>query len=293
MKKNKNLFSYVLFIVVTIMAVFRYFKSQDRVNLTNEDLTKEVHVLCSYDVQEDYIYLYFDDAIVGIIDKSSSFDVKSLDNYINKELKVYHIETNEVDIDFEVVVLNYEDTDIHSLDMFINEAKRMQNINLFFIFFFPLLLVISLFVNSNFLKKKIRDKKEKKINLDDPVTRSNYDKIRGAILYRNNGYVLSNKLDVDDDAFALLLPKVLFDITSEKELKVIKDNEDGYIISFKINDELFFEYSVKNDHDEESIYITFSYPSGRGIEQEELSLLKEELERYNSLNRVNIKIENK
>ena len=41
-KNNRNLFTYFLFIVVTIMAVFRYFKSQDRVNLTNEDLTKEV-----------------------------------------------------------------------------------------------------------------------------------------------------------------------------------------------------------------------------------------------------------
>ena len=70
-------------------------------------------------------------------------------------------------------------------------------------------------------------------------------------------------------------------------------DEDWFTNISSIDDELLFEYSVKNDHDEESIYITFSYPSGRGIEQEELSLLKEELERYNSLNRVNIKIENK
>ena len=290
MKKNKNIFTYLLFIVVIIMAAVRYVKSQDRVNLTNEDLTLDTYVLASYDEQEDYIYLYFDGAVVGIIDKSSSFDVKSLDNYIDKELNVYYIDTNEVDIDFEVVVLNYEDTDIHSLDMFINEAKRMQNINLFFIFFFPLLFVVSLFFNSNFLQKKIRDKKEKKINLDDPVTRSNYDKIRGAILYRNNGYVLSNKLDVDDDTFALLLPKVLFDITSEKELKVIKEADDGYIISFKVNNELFFEYTIKDKNNDATIGITYSYPSERRIEQEELSLLKDELERYNSMNNTNIKI---
>ena len=290
MKKNKNIFTYLLFIVVIIMAAVRYVKSQDRVNLTNEDLTLDTYVLASYDEQEDYIYLYFDGAVVGIIDKSSSFDVKSLDNYIDKELNVYYIDTNEVDIDFEVVVLNYEDTDIHSLDMFINEAKRMQNINLFFIFFFPLLLVVSLFFNSNFLQKKIRDKKEKKINLDDPVTRSNYDKIRGAILYRNNGYVLSNKLDVDDDVIALLLPKVLFDITNENELKVIKDNEDGYIISFKVRDELFFEYTLKDEDNNASMFITYSYPSERKIEDDELNLLKEELDRFNSLNRTNIKI---
>ena len=290
MKKNKNIFTYLLFIVVIIMAAVRYVKSQDRVNLTNEDLTLDTYVLASYDEQEDYIYLYFDGAVVGIIDKSSSFDVKSLDNYIDKELNVYYIDTNEVDIDFEVVVLNYEDTDIHSLDMFINEAKRMQNINLFFICLFPILLIISLFVNSKFLQKKIRDKKEKKINLDDPVTRSNYDKIRGAILYRNNGYVLSNKLDVDDDVIALLLPKVLFDITNENELKVIKDNEDGYIISFKVRDELFFEYTLKDEDNNASMFITYSYPSERKIEDDELNLLKEELDRFNSLNRTNIKI---
>ena len=290
MKKNKNIFTYLLFIVVIIMAAVRYVKSQDRVNLTNEDLTLDTYVLASYDEQEDYIYLYFDGAVVGIIDKSSSFDSSSLDNYINKELNVYYIDTNEVDIDFEIVVLNYEDTDIHSLDMFINEAKRMQNINLFFICLFPILLIISLFVNSNFLKNKIKEKKSKVIDLNDPITRSNYDKIRGAILYRNNGYVLSNKLDVDDDVIALLLPKVLFDITNENELKVIKDNEDGYIISFTVRDELFFEYTLKDEDNNASMFITYSYPSERKIEDDELNLLKEELDRFNSLNRTNIKI---
>ena len=289
-KNNRNLFTYFLFIVVTIMAVFRYFKFNDRVNLTNEDLTSDTYILSSYDEQEDYIYLYFDDAVVGIIDKSSSFDVESLDSYINKELNVYYIDTNEVDIDFEIVILNYENTDIHSLDMFINEAKRMQNVNLFFICLFPLLLVISLFINSKYFKDKFKAKKEKKINLDDPITRSNYDKIRGAILYRNNGYVLSNKLDVEDDVIALLLPKVLFDITSEKELKVIKEADDGYIISFKVNDELFFEYTIKDKNNDATIGITYSYPSERDILDEELSLLKDELDRYNSMNNTNIKI---
>jgi hypothetical protein len=195
-----------------------------------------------------------------------------------------------VDIDFEVVILNYENIDIHSFDMFINEAKRMQSINLFFICLFPLLLVISLFTNSKYFKDKFKAKKEKKINLDDPVTRSNYDKIRGAILYKNGGYILSNKLDVEDDVIALLLPKVLFDITSEKELKVIKESDDGYIISFKVNNELFFEYTIKDKNNDATIGITYSYPSERDILDEELETFKNALNEYNSLFNKDIRI---
>ena len=65
--------------------------------------------------------------------------------------------------------------------------------------------------------------------MEDPDIRSNYDKIRGAIIYKNREYHLSDKLEVNEDMIALLLPKVLFDLLKENELRVIKDNEDGYV----------------------------------------------------------------
>ena len=175
--------------------------------------------------------------------------------------------------------------------MYLKELKRNQNINLFFIILFPILLVFSLFTNSKYFKDKVKKKKITKINMEDPNIRSNYDKIRGAIIYKNREYYLSDKLDVNEDMIALLLPKVLFDLLKENELRVIKDNEDGYIVAFKINDELFFEYTLLDDDNHDTVYITMSYPSERDILDEELEEFKNALNEYNSLFNKDIRIE--
>ena len=120
--------------------------------------------------------------------------------------------------------------------------------------------------------------------------RSNYDKIRGAIIYKNREYHLSDKLEVNEDMIALLLPKVLFDLLKENELRVIKDNEEGDIVAFKINDELFFEYTLLDDNNHDTIYITMSYPSERDILDEELEAFKNSLNEYNSLFNKDIRI---
>ena len=67
-KNNRNIFTYILFIIVIVMAVFRYFNFNERVNITNDDLTLDTYKLISYEEQEDYIYLSFNDAIIGVID---------------------------------------------------------------------------------------------------------------------------------------------------------------------------------------------------------------------------------
>lgn len=288
---NSKPVMYILFIAVIIVAIFRYINLNEKINVDYNSLTKETYTLDTFEVQEDYIYLYFNDEVKGIIDKSSYFDYEVLTNYLNKELSVAIIETNEVDIDFEVVSITYENNEIFTFEMYLKELKRNQNINLFFIILFPILLVFSLFTNSKYFKDKVKKKKITKINMEDPNIRSNYDKIRGAIIYKNREYHLSDKLEVDEDMIALLLPKVLFDLLKENELRVIKDNEDGYIVAFKINDELFFEYTLLDDDNHDTIYITMSYPSERDILDEEREAFKNALNEYNSLFNKDIRIE--
>lgn len=288
---NSKPVMYILFIAVIIVAIFRYININEKINVDYNSLTKETYTLDTFEVQEDYIYLYFNDEVKGIIDKSSYFDYEVLTNYLNKELSVVSIETNEVDIDFEVVSITYENNEIFTFEMYLKELKRNQNINLFFIILFPILLVFSLFTNSKYFKDKVKKKKITKINMEDPNIRSNYDKIRGAIIYKNREYHLSDKLEVDEDMIALLLPKVLFDLLKENELRVIKDNEDGYIVAFKINDELFFEYTLLDDDNHDTIYITMSYPSERDILDEEREAFKNALNEYNSLFNKDIRIE--
>ena len=287
---NSKPVMYILFIAVIIVAIFRYINLNEKINVDYNSLTKETYTLDTFEVQEDYIYLYFNDEVKGIIDKSSYFDYEVLTNYLNKELSVVSIETNEVDIDFEVVSVTYENNEIFTFEMYLKELKRNQNINLFFIILFPILLVFSLFSNSKYFKDKVKKKKITKINMEDPNIRSNYDKIRGAIIYKNREYHLSDKLDVNEDMIALLLPKVLFDLLKENELRVIKDNEDGYIVAFKINDELFFEYTLLDDDNHDTIYITISYPSERDILDEEREAFKNALNEYNSLFNKDIRI---
>lgn len=288
---NSKPVMYILFIAVIIVAIFRYINLNEKINVDYNSLPKETYTLDTFEVQEDYIYLYFNDEVKGIIDKSSYFDYEILTNYLNKELSVVSIETNEVDIDFEVVSVTYENNEIFTFEMYLKELKRNQNINLFFIILFPILLVFSLFSNSKYFKDKVKKKKITKINMEDPNIRSNYDKIRGAIIYKNREYHLSDKLDVNEDMIALLLPKVLFDLLKENELRVIKDNEDGYIVAFKINDELFFEYTLLDDDNHDTIYITISYPSERDILDEEREAFKNALNEYNSLFNKDIRIE--
>ena len=288
---NSKPVMYILFIAVIIVAIFRYINLNEKINVDYDSLTKETYTLDTFEVQEDYIYLYFNDEVKGIIDKSSYFDYEVLTNYLNKELSVAIIETNEVDIDFEVVSVTYENNEIFTFEMYLKELKRNQNINLFFIILFPILLVFSLFTNSKYFKDKVKKKKITKINMEDPNIRSNYDKIRGAIIYKNREYYLSDKLEADEDMIALLLPKVLFDLLKENELRVIKDNEDGYIVAFKINDELFFEYTLLDDDNHDTIYITMSYPSERDILDEEREAFKNALNEYNSLFNKDIRIE--
>ena len=288
---NSKPVMYILFIAVIIVAIFRYINLNEKINVDYDSLTKETYTLDTFEVQEDYIYLYFNDEVKGIIDKSSYFDYEVLTNYLNKELSVAIIETNEVDIDFEVVSVTYENNEIFTFEMYLKELKRNQNINLFFIILFPILLVFSLFTNSKYFKDKVKKKKITKINMEDPNIRSNYDKIRGAIIYKNREFYLSDKLEVDEDMIALLLPKVLFDLLKENELRVIKDNEDGYIVAFKINDELFFEYTLLDDDNHDTIYITMSYPSERDILDEEREAFKNALNEYNSLFNKDIRIE--
>ena len=288
---NSKPVMYILFIAVIIVAIFRYINLNEKINVDYNSLTKETYTLDTFEVQEDYIYLYFNDEVKGIIDKSSYFDYEILTNYLNKELSVVSIETNEVDIDFEVVSVTYENNEIFTFEMYLKELKRNQNINLFFIILFPILLVFSLFTNSKYFKDKVKKKKITKINMEDPNIRSNYDKIRGAIIYKNREYHLSDKLEVDEDMIALLLPKVLFDLLKENELRVIKDNEDGYIVAFKINDELFFEYTLLDDDNHDTVYITMSYPSERDILDEEREVFKNALNEYNSLFNKDIRIE--
>lgn len=232
-KSNNIIFQYILFIIVTIIAIFRFINVNEKLNLDYNSLTKETYTLETIEAQEDYIYLYFNDEVIGIIDKSSYFDYEVLTNYLNKELSVVSVDTNEVDINFEIVSITYGNNDIFTFEMYLKEVKRNQNINLFFIILFPVLLLISLFINSKYFKDKIKKKKITKINMEDPDIRSNYDKIRGAIIYKNREYHLSDKLEVNEDMIALLLPKVLFDLLKENELRVIKDNEEGYIVAFK------------------------------------------------------------
>ena len=287
---NSKPVMYILFIAVIIVAIFRYININEKINVDYNSLTKETYTLDTFEVQEDYIYLYFNDEVKGIIDKSSYFDYEVLTNYLNKELSVAIIETNEVDIDFEVVSVTYENNEIFTFEMYLKELKRNQNINLFFIILFPILLVFSLFTNSKYFKDKVKKKKITKINMEDPNIRSNYDKIRGAIIYKNREYHLSDKLEVDEDMIALLLPKVLFDLLKENELRVIKDNEDGYIVAFKINDELFFEYTLLDDDNHDTVYITMSYPSERDILDEEREAFKDALNEYNSLFNKDIRI---
>ena len=288
---NNKPVMYILFIAVIIVAIFRYINLNEKINVYYNSLTKETYTLDTFEVQEDYIYLYFNDEVKGIIDKSSYFDYEVLTNYLNKELSVVSIETNEVDIDFEVVSITYENNEVFTFEMYLKELKRNQNINLFFIILFPILLVFSLFTNSKYFKDKVKKKKITKINMEDPNIRSNYDKIRGAIIYKNREYHLSDKLEVDEDMIALLLPKVLFDLLKENELRVIKDNEDGYIVAFKINDELFFEYTLLDDDNHDTVYITMSYPSERDILDEEREVFKNALNEYNSLFNKDIRIE--
>lgn len=288
---NNKPVMYILFIAVIIVAIFRYINLNEKINVDYNSLTKETYTLDTFEVQEDYIYLYFNDEVKGIIDKSSYFDYEVLTNYLNKELSVVSIETNEVDIDFEVVSITYENNEVFTFEMYLKELKRNQNINLFFIILFPILLVFSLFTNSKYFKDKVKKKKITKINMEDPNIRSNYDKIRGAIIYKNREYYLSDKLDVNEDMIALLLPKVLFDLLKENELRVIKDNEDGYIVAFKINDELFFEYTLLDDDNHDTVYITMSYPSERDILDEEREVFKNALNEYNSLFNKDIRIE--
>ena len=288
---NSKPVMYILFIAVIIVAIFRYINLNEKINVDYDSLTKETYTLDTFEVQEDYIYLYFNDEVKGIIDKSSYFDYEVLTNYLNKELSVAIIETNEVDIDFEVVSVTYENNEIFTFEMYLKELKRNQNINLFFIILFPILLVFSLFTNSKYFKDKVKKKKITKINMEDPNIRSNYDKIRGAIIYKNREFYLSDKLEVDEDMIALLLPKVLFDLLKENELRVIKYNEDGYIVAFKINDELFFEYTLLDDDNHDTIYITMSYPSERDILDEEREAFKNALNEYNSLFNKDIRIE--
>lgn len=288
---NNKPVMYILFIAVIIVAIFRYINLNEKINVDYNSLTKETYTLDTFEVQEDYIYLYFNDEVKGIIDKSSYFDYEVLTNYLNKELSVVSIETNEVDIDFEVVSITYENNEVFTFEMYLKELKRNQNINLFFIILFPILLVFSLFTNSKYFKDKVKKKKITKINMEDPNIRSNYDKIRGAIIYKNREYHLSDKLEVDEDMIALLLPKVLFDLLKENELRVIKDNEDGYIVAFKINDELFFEYTLLDDDNHDTVYITMSYPSERDILDEEREVFKNALNEYNSLFNKDIRIE--
>ena len=287
---NNKPVMYILFIAVIIVAIFRYINLNEKINVDYNSLTKETYTLDTFEVQEDYIYLYFNDEVKGIIDKSSYFDYEVLTNYLNKELSVAIIETNEVDIDFEVISITYDNNDIFTFEMYLKELKRNQNINLFFIILFPILLLISLFTNSKYFKDKVKKKKITKINMGDPNIRSNYDKIRGAIIYKNREYHLSDKLDVNEDMIALLLPKVLFDLLKENELRVIKDNEDGYIVAFKINDELFFEYTLLDDDNHDTVYITMSYPSERDILDEEREAFKNALNEYNSLFNKDIRI---
>ena len=287
---NSKPVMYILFIAVIIVAIFRYINLNEKINVDYNSLTKETYTLDTFEVQEDYIYLYFNDEVKGIIDKSSYFDYEVLTNYLNKELSVVSIETNEVDIDFEVVSITYDNNEVFTFEMYLKELKRNQNINLFFIILFPILLIISLFTNSKYFKDKVKKKKITKINMEDPNIRSNYDKIRGAIIYKNREYHLSDKLEVDEDMIALLLPKVLFDLLKENELRVIKDNEDGYIVAFKINDELFFEYTLLDDDNHDTVYITMSYPSERDILDEEREAFKDALNEYNSLFNKDIRI---
>ena len=287
---NSKPVMYILFIAVIIVAIFRYINLNEKINVDYNSLTKETYTLDTFEVQEDYIYLYFNDEVKGIIDKSSYFDYEVLTNYLNKELSVASIETNEVDIDFEVVSITYENNEVFTFEMYLKELKRNQNINLFFIILFPVLLLISLFTNSKYFKDKVKKKKITKINMEDPNIRSNYDKIRGAIIYKNREFYLSDKLEVDEDMIALLLPKVLFDLLKENELRVIKDNEDGYIVAFKINDELFFEYTLLDDDNHDTIYITMSYPSERDILDEEREAFLNALNEYNSLFNKDIRI---
>ena len=287
---NSKPVMYILFIAVIIVAIFRYINLNEKINVDYNSLTKETYTLETIEAQEDYIYLYFNDEVIGIIDKSSYFDYEVLTNYLNKELSVVSVDTNEVDINFEIVSITYGNNDIFTFEMYLKEVKRNQNINLFFIILFPVLLLISLFINSKYFKDIIKKKKITKINMEDPDIRSNYDKIRGAIIYKNREYHLSDKLEVNEDMIALLLPKVLFDLLKENELRVIKDNEEGYIVAFKINDELFFEYTLLDDNNHDTIYITMSYPSERDILDEELEAFKNSLNEYNSLFNKDIRI---
>ena len=162
---NSKPVMYILFIAVIIVAIFRYINLNEKINVDYNSLTKETYTLDTFEVQEDYIYLYFNDEVKGIIDKSSYFDYEVLTNYLNKELSVAIIETNEVDIDFEVVSITYENNEIFTFEMYLKELKRNQNINLFFIILFPILLVFSLFTNSKYFKDKVKKKKITKINM--------------------------------------------------------------------------------------------------------------------------------
>lgn len=289
---NNKPVMYILFIAVIIVAIFRYIKLNEKLNVNYNELTKETYVLENFEVQEEYIYLYFNDEVIGIIDKSNYFDHESLISYLNKEVEVTLITTSEIDINFEIVNISSNNEDIFTFEMYLKEVKRNQKFNLFFIILFPVLLLISLFTNSKYFKDKVKKNKKKitKIDLNNPTTRSNYDKIRGAIIYKNKEYYLSNKLDVDEDYIALLLPKVLFDLLKENELRVIKDNEEGYIVAFKINDELFFEYTLKDDDNHETIYLTMSYPNERVILDEEKEILISKVNEYNSLFKTDIRI---
>ena len=135
-KSNNIIFQYILFIIVTIIAIFRFINVNEKLNVDYNSLTKETYTLDTFEVQEDYIYLYFNDEVIGIIDKSSYFDYEILTNYLNKELSIVSIETNEVDINFEIVSLTYDNSDIFTFEMYLKEVKRNQNVNLFFIILF-------------------------------------------------------------------------------------------------------------------------------------------------------------
>ena len=139
-KSNNIIFQYILFIIVTIIAIFRFINVNEKLNLDYNSLTKETYTLETIEAQEDYIYLYFNDEVIGIIDKSSYFDYEVLTNYLNKELSVVSVDTNEVDINFEIVSITYGNNDIFTFEMYLKEVKRNQNINLFFFILFPVLL---------------------------------------------------------------------------------------------------------------------------------------------------------
>ena len=58
---NNKPVMYILFIAVIIVAIFRYINLNEKINVDYNSLTKETYTLDTFEVQEDYIYLYFND----------------------------------------------------------------------------------------------------------------------------------------------------------------------------------------------------------------------------------------